>query len=207
MTCLANFSCATIAIMSLARSFQLHGHFAHCPRFLQVVKPKRHLYRRFSHYTTSALSVCKVQDCDAEQLYRYNSGRWLWNEREQFARRYVKFDLTGLLEVSAKAVGARQCVQIDKLPEGNFNKVFKLTMDNGKRLIAKIPIPNAGRPHYTSASEVASMDYVRALYSSRDLIITDTRSCCRFAMFSRYQLQGSMAGAPRQIILLEQSTF
>jgi hypothetical protein len=130
------------------------------PRFINVVQSKGHLFPRSSHYTTSPHGVRKVEDCDAEQLYRYTSGRWLWNEKDQFARRYVKFDLTGLLEVSAKAVGARRCVQIEKLPEGNFNKVFLLTMDNGKYLIAKIPNPNAGRPHYTTASEVATMDYV-----------------------------------------------
>ncbi|KAF2995261.1 hypothetical protein E8E13_003826 [Curvularia kusanoi] len=34
-------------------------------------------------------------------------------------------------------------------------------MDDGRELIAKIPNPNAGRAHYTTASEVATMDYVR----------------------------------------------
>ena len=198
---------ATTAIMSHGRSFQHHGHVTQWHRLFQGFKPKRHLLTWFCHYTTSSPSARKVQDCDAEQLYRYTSGRWLWNEKDQFARRYVKFDLTGLLEISAKAVGARRCVQIEKLPEGNFNKVFLLIMDIGKRLIAKLPNPNAGRPHYTTASEVATMDYVRALYSGRNLITADPTSCCRFVMFSWYRRQGSMAGAPRRTILLGQSTF
>ena len=35
-------------------------------------------------------------------------------------------------------------------------------MDDGKEVIAKLPNPNAGRAHFTTASEVATMDYVRS---------------------------------------------
>ncbi|KAF2746697.1 hypothetical protein M011DRAFT_477924 [Sporormia fimetaria CBS 119925] len=102
-----------------------------------------------------------IQNCDVQQFYKYTSGRWLWNEESQLARRYLEFDLSGLLQISAEAIGARSCVEIQKLPEGNFNKVFLVTMDDGQELIAKLPNPNAGRPHFTTASEVATMDYVR----------------------------------------------
>jgi hypothetical protein len=33
-------------------------------------------------------------------------------------------------------------------------------MDDGRQVVAKIPNPNAGRPHFTTASEVATMDFV-----------------------------------------------
>jgi len=101
-----------------------------------------------------------LRNYDVEQFYKYTSGRWLWNEKDQLARRYVEFDLPGLLKVSAQAIGARSCVKIEKLPEGNFNKVFLITMDDGRELIAKLPNPNAGQPHFTTASEAATMDYV-----------------------------------------------
>jgi hypothetical protein len=45
--------------------------------------------------------------------------------------------------------------------EGNFNKSFLVTMTDGREVVAKIPNPNAGRPHFNTASEVATMDYVR----------------------------------------------
>ena len=48
-----------------------------------------------------------------------------------------------------------------KLGEGNYNKVFWLSMDDGSVAIARIPNPNAGPPVYTTASEVATMDFVR----------------------------------------------
>lgn len=33
-------------------------------------------------------------------------------------------------------------------------------MDDGREVIAKLPNPNAGRPYFTTASEVATMDFV-----------------------------------------------
>lgn len=103
-----------------------------------------------------------LRDCDVPQFYKYTSGRWLWNEEHQLARRYVEFDLPGLLQVAAQAIGARSCVKVHKLPEGNFSKTYLIAMDDGRELIAKLPNPNAGHPHFTTASEAATMDYVRA---------------------------------------------
>ncbi len=65
-----------------------------------------------------------------------------------------------LSKQAAGAAGSKLCVDIQKLPEGQFNKVFLMTMDDGKQVVAKVPNPNAGRPHYTTASEVATMDFV-----------------------------------------------
>lgn len=50
-----------------------------------------------------------------------------------------------------------------KFQEGEYNKVFLLRMDNGYEVIAKLPNPNAGPPHYTTASEVATVNFVRYL--------------------------------------------
>lgn len=112
------------------------------------------------YYTTILREADILRDCDVEHFYRYTSGRWLWNENYQLNRRYVKFNLVGLLNVSATAIGARSSVKIEKLPEGNFSKAFLITMDDGRELIAKIPNPNAGRLHFTTASEAATMNYV-----------------------------------------------
>lgn len=59
--------------------------------------------------------------------------------------------------------GASKCVEITKLAEGSFNKTFKLTMDNGLNAIARIPHPIAGPRFYMTASEVATMDFVRMI--------------------------------------------
>lgn len=101
------------------------------------------------------------QSCDPESFYRYTSGRWLWNEQEQLSQRYVKFKWRELVKVATKATSSKCCVEMKKLPEGNFNKVFLITMDDGKEVISKLPNANSGPRHFTTASEVATMDYVR----------------------------------------------
>ena len=42
-----------------------------------------------------------------------------------------------------------------------YNEAFVLTMDDGQRVIGKVPNPNAGISYLTTASEVATMDFVR----------------------------------------------
>ncbi len=76
------------------------------------------------------------------------------------AQRYVRYDIYELARLAAKAIGANSCVNIEKYPEGMYNKALLLTMDNGAQTVAKISCPNAGRPHFTTASEVATMDFV-----------------------------------------------
>ncbi|KAF2130889.1 kinase-like protein [Dothidotthia symphoricarpi CBS 119687] len=97
-----------------------------------------------------------------DDVFSYKAHRWLWNEPEQLRRRYLRFDLKALAHAAEDAAGpGANCIEVTKLPEGNFNKTFLMTMDDGRKLIARLPNPNAGRLHYTTASEVATMDYIR----------------------------------------------
>jgi hypothetical protein len=98
-------------------------------------------------------------DHDPEILFNYTSGRWLWNEELQMRSRQRKFNIAELAQAAARAVGSPSCIKIAKLSEGNFNKAFLLTMDDGKEIVAKLPNPNAGYAHFTTASEAATMDY------------------------------------------------
>lgn len=68
-----------------------------------------------------------------------------------------------LAGISAQTVGSRSCVNIEKYPDGMFSKAFLMTMDDGTKVVAKVPNPNAGNAHFTTASEVATMDFVRTL--------------------------------------------
>lgn len=76
------------------------------------------------------------------------------------SKRYVPFDVNKLASLAAKVVGSKSCVTIDKCPDGFYNKALLMTMNDGKQSIAKIPNLNAGRPHFTIASEVATMEFV-----------------------------------------------
>ncbi|KAI7210387.1 hypothetical protein KC333_g8259 [Hortaea werneckii] len=46
--------------------------------------------------------------------------------------------------------------------EGGFNKAFLFTMDNGERIVARIPTSIAGPRRLTTNSEVATMTYIKS---------------------------------------------
>ncbi|OCT51802.1 hypothetical protein CLCR_08390 [Cladophialophora carrionii] len=77
--------------------------------------------------------------------------------------RSVRFDMNQLARVAADALAADRCVSIEKCPDGMYNKSYLFTMSDGRQVIGKVPNPNAGIPHFTTASEVATMDFVRAI--------------------------------------------
>ncbi|MCJ1224209.1 hypothetical protein MMC12_000853 [Toensbergia leucococca] len=62
-----------------------------------------------------------------------------------------------LARIATLTVSSTSCVEVQKLPEGNFNKTFLLTMNDGKQIVARVPNPNAGISHYTTASEAKDM--------------------------------------------------
>ncbi|KAL8935081.1 MAG: hypothetical protein Q9211_004893 [Gyalolechia sp. 1 TL-2023] len=66
-----------------------------------------------------------------------------------------------LAKIAAASVGLSTCLKIEKLPEGNFNKTYLMTMRDGAQVVAKVRNPNAGYPHLVTASEVATMRYAR----------------------------------------------
>jgi hypothetical protein len=102
-----------------------------------------------------------------DEFFRFTRGRFVVDESRNMRQREIKFDMNKLAIVAADSVGAVQCVSIKKYPDGMFNKAYIMCMDNGQEVVAKVPNPNAGIPHFTTASEVATMDFVRSAYSSR----------------------------------------
>lgn len=77
------------------------------------------------------------------------------------SQRYVHFNVHELARLAAVAVGSKSCISMEKYPDGMYNKALLLTMEDGTQVVAKIPNPNAGQPHFTTASEVATMEFVR----------------------------------------------
>jgi len=65
-----------------------------------------------------------------------------------------------LVREAEKSIDAVRCIDVKKCPDGFYNKAYVFTMDDGRQVIGKVPNPNAGIPHYTTASEVATMDFV-----------------------------------------------
>lgn len=129
----------------------------------------RFLTREFAQKTARNLDaesmafsnrVNTASETQWENFFRYTSGRWLWDEDKQLRDRYKVFDVHELKQVAARVIGSHTCVSITKLAEGAYNKVFHLSMDDGKTVLARIPNPNAGPSFYTTASEVATMALV-----------------------------------------------
>ncbi|KLO09777.1 hypothetical protein SCHPADRAFT_808487, partial [Schizopora paradoxa] len=98
---------------------------------------------------------------DDHEFFRYTSARWLRNDNFERQNRYVRFDVNALCDIAATACGAEECTEIKKLDEGGFNRAFLLRFDNDKEAVARIPFPISGPPHLLTASEVATLDFVR----------------------------------------------
>ncbi|TVY51693.1 Altered inheritance of mitochondria protein 9, mitochondrial, partial [Lachnellula cervina] len=76
---------------------------------------------------------------------------WMWQLR------LLVVELNHMLMDDRLILGTK----VLKCIEGQFNKAFFMTMDNGLQVLVKIPNPNAGSAFYTTASEVATRNFVR----------------------------------------------
>ncbi|KMQ48643.1 hypothetical protein HL42_0756 [Trichophyton rubrum] len=96
-----------------------------------------------------------------DEFFQFTRGCFVIDEKEQLSKRHVRFNMDELAQEAAKAVDAKYCIKVEKCADGMFNKAYIFTHDNDKQVIGKVPNPNAGIPHYTTASEVATLDFMR----------------------------------------------
>ncbi|KAG6020782.1 hypothetical protein E4U40_005846 [Claviceps sp. LM458 group G5] len=100
------------------------------------------------------------------ELFNFTRGRFVRDEEHELAQRRREFNVGELARRAARAVQADRCLSIKKYPDGMYNRTLLLSMDNGKEIVAKIPNPNAGQPHFTTASEVATMKFAREVLNT-----------------------------------------
>ncbi|KAF9475593.1 hypothetical protein BDN70DRAFT_955270 [Pholiota conissans] len=105
------------------------------------------------HYSTSIKSH--------ELFFSHTAGRWLYNEKAHQRARYMRFNVEGLTNLAAKVVGS-PVIELRKLIDTN-NRAVLLTHENRTETVARIPTPISGPRTLTTASEVATMDFVRRL--------------------------------------------
>ncbi|KAI9709530.1 MAG: hypothetical protein M1820_003290 [Bogoriella megaspora] len=96
-----------------------------------------------------------------KELFSFTRGRFVSDEAGQLSCRHVNFDMNELVKAAVSSIGAKECISLEKCPDGQYNKAFIFTMDDGRQVIGKVPNPNAGTPHFTTASEVATIDFLR----------------------------------------------
>ncbi|PYH87708.1 hypothetical protein BO71DRAFT_454520 [Aspergillus ellipticus CBS 707.79] len=90
-----------------------------------------------------------------------NFSNTLRDGSDRLKERFVKFNPVELQRVAGRAIGEEYRPSIMKLAEGGFNKIFLLRSKNNREIIARIPTLIAGPPRYSTASEVATMDFLR----------------------------------------------
>lgn len=91
--------------------------------------------------------------------YAYTSGRWLRNDEQQRLARHIDFDFDALSSrVLSLCPGATSVSRCEK-KEGGFNRVFVFTLDDGRRVVARLPFTVAGPPRLRTQSEVATIQY------------------------------------------------
>ncbi|EFR05309.1 hypothetical protein MGYG_08320 [Nannizzia gypsea CBS 118893] len=89
-------------------------------------------------------------------------GRFLFNEQRRLEERRVEFDVDALKRAAETHLGRGKITSLTKLAEGGVNRVFLLTTEDGFQAIAKIPYKITVPNHYTTASEVATTDFLRS---------------------------------------------
>ncbi|PPR07152.1 hypothetical protein CVT24_010700 [Panaeolus cyanescens] len=97
---------------------------------------------------------------ESESFFKYTSGKWLHNQKHKEALRYRKFNIDALKEEVKRSTGGL-AVGMSKWAEGRSNKIFRVQLEDGREVIARIPMPIAGPPHAVTASEVATMTFLR----------------------------------------------
>jgi hypothetical protein len=80
------------------------------------------------------------------------------------AERRLTFDVNELMKAAANSVNKPESnvESIGKLAEGGFNRIFEIAMRDGTSVLARMPYPSTLPRRLAVASEVATMDFVRA---------------------------------------------
>lgn len=86
------------------------------------------------------------------------------NESLRMAERRLVFNVTELKRVAAKALNrsASDVNAIEKIAEGGFNRILEVTMNDGSSVLARLPFPATLPRRLAVASEVATLDFLRA---------------------------------------------
>ncbi|KAF2733756.1 hypothetical protein EJ04DRAFT_605135 [Polyplosphaeria fusca] len=98
------------------------------------------------------------------ELFEYTSGRWIYNEPRRLAERRLAFNVDELMKAAAKSVNRRisDIKSFRKFAEGGFNRVFDISIKDGSCILARLPYPSTLPRRLAVASEVATLDFVRA---------------------------------------------
>ncbi|KAI3394042.1 hypothetical protein diail_3307, partial [Diaporthe ilicicola] len=130
--------------------------------------------------------------------YEYTNGRWLRADAAQRDARRVKFDFPALCQKAiSSALGAKEILECSKV-EGNFNRAFIIRLDNGTKVVARVPFSVAGPSRLVTNSEVATMAYIREKTSIPIPQVLDWSDDPSNSVGTEYLIMEHVSGVPLQ---------
>ncbi|THV51389.1 hypothetical protein BGAL_0112g00090 [Botrytis galanthina] len=118
--------------------------------------------RSVSSLSSSTIPHIQAPSKDPLFPFTYTSGRWLHRDKEQRALRRVDFHFQELCnKVLSLCPEASHIISYEKR-EGGFNRVLVFLLDDGKRVVVRLPTRVAGPSALTTNSEVATIAYVKS---------------------------------------------
>lgn len=89
---------------------------------------------------------------------------WSWNDDLRRLERRRSFNVSEFKRCAAAAVNRNidDVARFEKFAEGGFNRTFLITMNDGFQFVGRVPYLTTESKHLIVASEVATMDFLRA---------------------------------------------
>jgi hypothetical protein len=92
----------------------------------------------------------------------YTRGRWLIDDALQQEARYLSFNYVELCTVVlSNSPGAKSITAVES-KDGDNVRVLNFSLDNGRKVVAKLPTSVAGPRRLTTNSEAANMEYSKS---------------------------------------------
>ncbi|RMZ75887.1 hypothetical protein DV738_g5227, partial [Chaetothyriales sp. CBS 135597] len=129
---------------------------------LSIISPVR-IRARGLATSLNPRKATPTDDLGNKSLFSYTSGRYLYNETVRLEERHVEFDVEALHQAAEASLNHKhgKVIGMKKLAEGGFNRVFVLDFQTGFELIAKIPYRIAVPHYFATASEAATLTFLR----------------------------------------------
>lgn len=91
--------------------------------------------------------------------HNYTHGHWLRCHELQRDSRRIEFNFGALCAKVIELCPDAVSITGYEKKEGGFNRAFIFTMNDGKRVVARLPTRITGPPRLTTNSEVATIKY------------------------------------------------
>lgn len=126
-------------------------------KFLSPTIFRRSISNLRSNVNTINIPSIKSPSQDPLFPFIYTSGRWLHRDKAQRALRRIDFQFQELCKkILSLCPDASHIMSYEK-KEGGFNKVLIFLLNDGKKIVARLPTQVAGPSALTTNSEVATI--------------------------------------------------